>query len=325
MQPHDTQDPAELLKFADIAMYRSKQAGRNTWRFFTAQMNVDALARLDMETALRKAVKNEEFVLHYQPKLDLRTGPVTGLEALLRWARPGHGLVPPNAFIPILEATGLIVPVGKWVIATVCEQIAAWRGSGIGPLQISVNVSGRQLAEGDLDSDVGGALADAGISGELLELELTESSLMANTERTIECLSSLRRRGVQISIDDFGTGYSSLAYLRRLPVDKLKIDIAFVRNITTSADDAAIALAIIEMAHTLKLEVIAEGVETFEQVTYLRQHGCDHIQGYYFSRPLALPHLEELLRSGKRLALHGVESQLTPASNAASLSASQPT
>jgi diguanylate cyclase (GGDEF)-like protein/PAS domain S-box-containing protein len=317
MQPHDSPDAGELLRFSDIAMYRAKQAGRNTWRFFTAQMNVDALARLEMETALRRAVKNEEFVLHYQPKLVVKTGRVAGLEALLRWARPGHGLVPPNAFIPILEATGLIVPVGKWVIAKACEQIAAWKGSGIGPLQISVNVSGRQLAEGELERDVGVALADAGISGDLLELELTESSLMANTERTIECLTSLQRRGVQISIDDFGTGYSSLAYLRRLPVDKLKIDIAFVRNITTNADDAAIALAIIEMAHTLKLEVVAEGVETLEQLTYLRQHGCDHVQGYYFSRPLALRELEELLRSGKKLAGCEVETKLVPASDEA--------
>jgi diguanylate cyclase (GGDEF)-like protein/PAS domain S-box-containing protein len=317
MHPHDSADAGELLRFADIAMYRAKQAGRNTWRFFTAQMNVDAMARLEMETALRRAVKNEEFVLHYQPKVELKTGRVAGLEALLRWARPGHGLVPPNAFIPVLEATGLIVPVGRWVIATACEQIAAWRRTGIGPLQISVNVSGRQLAEGELEREVGEALAGAGISGDLLELELTESSLMANTERTIECLSALQGRGVQISIDDFGTGYSSLAYLRRLPVDKLKIDIAFVRNITTSADDAAIALAIIDMAHTLKLEVVAEGVETLEQLTYLRHHGCDHIQGYYFSRPLALPQLEELLRSGKRLAAGDVEAKPAQPNDAA--------
>jgi diguanylate cyclase (GGDEF)-like protein/PAS domain S-box-containing protein len=303
----DTHDAGELLKFADIAMYRAKQAGRDTWRFFTAQMNDDALARLEMETALRRAVRNNEFVLHYQPKLELKAGRVTGLEALLRWERPGHGLVAPNLFIPILEATGLIAPVGNWVIATVCKQIATWQMSGIGKLQVSVNVSARQLAEGDLDGDVGQALAEAGISGELLELELTESSMMANTERTIECLRSLKARGVQVSIDDFGTGYSSLAYLRRFPVDKLKIDIAFVRNITTNADDATIALAIIEMAHTLKLVVIAEGVETLEQLNYLRRHGCDHVQGYYFSRPLALPPLEELLRSGKRLPTYSAE------------------
>ena len=317
----DTHDAGELLKFADIAMYRAKQAGRDTFRFFTAQMNVEALARLELETALRQAVRNEEFVLHYQPKVELKGGRIMGLEALLRWERPGHGLVPPNAFIPILEATGLIMQVGSWVVTTVCSQIASWQKSGVGPLQFSVNVSARQLAEGDLDGDVAKALAEAGISGELLELELTESSLMANTERTIDCLRSLKRRGLQISVDDFGTGYSSLAYLRRFPVDKLKIDIAFVRNITTNADDAAIALAIIDMAHTLKLEVIAEGVETFEQLTYLRRHGCDHVQGYYFSRPLPLPALEELLRSGKRLPTYSAELKPQAASGAVALTA----
>lgn len=302
IHPHDALEAQDLIKFADTALSRAKQSGRNMARFFTAQMNTESLARLELETALRRAIKNDEFVLYYQPKVELKTGGVTGVEALLRWQRPGHGLVPPNHFIPILEQTGLIVQVGTWVIATACKQIAAWRSSSIGSLQVSVNVSGRQLAEGDLDIDVGRALAENGIPGELLELELTESSLMENTERTVECLTGLKRRGVQISIDDFGTGYSSLAYLRRFPVDKLKIDMVFVRNLTTNPDDAAIARAIIGMAHSLKLEVIAEGVETAEQLTYLRDHRCDHIQGYYFSKPLALRELEQLLRSQKALA-----------------------
>jgi diguanylate cyclase (GGDEF)-like protein/PAS domain S-box-containing protein len=303
IHPHDATDTENLLKFSDTAMYQAKQAGRNTCRFFTPQMNVEALARLDTETALRKAIKQQEFVLHYQPKVALDSGRVIGLECLLRWQRPGHGLVPPNTFIPVLEATGLIVPVGSWVISAVCKQIAAWKATPIGALQVSVNVSGRQLVDGELDLEVGRALADSHVDGELLELELTESSLMENTQRTIGCLRSLKSRGLQVSIDDFGTGYSSLAYLRRFPVDKLKIDIAFVRNITTSPDDAAIVLAIIEMAHSLKLEVVAEGVETLEQLSYLRRHRCDQIQGYYFSRPLAVPELEELLQAGKRLAL----------------------
>jgi EAL domain-containing protein (putative c-di-GMP-specific phosphodiesterase class I) len=294
-------------------MYQAKQAGRNTSRFFTAQMNIDALARSDIERALRKAVKNQEFVLHYQPKVDLKTGRVSGLECLLRWQRPGHGLLLPSEFMQVLEETGLVVPVGSWVIATVCKQIADWQRTIVGPRQVSVNLSARQLVDGDLDGDVGQALADAGISGELLELELTEGSLMANTELTIERLKSLKRRGLKVSIDDFGTGYSSLAYLRRFPVDKLKIDIAFVRNITTIPDDAAIVLAIIEMAHTLKLEVIAEGVETLEQLAYLRLHGCDQIQGYYFSRPLAAPQVEALLLSGKHIPISEGESKPPPA------------
>jgi diguanylate cyclase (GGDEF)-like protein/PAS domain S-box-containing protein len=311
VSPHDARDPTELFKFADTAMYRAKQAGRNTSRFFTTEMNAEALARLDLETALRRAIKNEEFVLHFQPKVELKTGRVIGVEALLRWQRPGRGLVPPNEFIPVLEETGLIVAVGTWVITAACKQIAIWQRSGVGPLQVSVNVSGRQLTDGDLDMEVARALADNLVAAELLELELTESSLLQNSEQTSDCLRRLKRRGVQISIDDFGTGYSSLAYLRRFPVDKLKIDMMFVRNLTTSPPDAAIALAIIGMAHSLDLEVVAEGVETAEQLAYLRSHGCDQIQGYYFSKPLPAPELEALLRSKKRLPNgNGVTGQL---------------
>ena len=302
IHPDDASDPETLIKYGDTAMYRAKQAGRDTYRFFTAQMNADVRARLDLEIALRAALDNNEFSLVYQPKVQLSTGRVIGLEALLRWHRPGHGPVSPALFVPVLEEIGLIVPVGNWVIATACRQIALWSHSAIGPVQISVNVSGRQFVEGDLDAAVIDALRANAISPELLELELTESSLMANTERTIATLRNLKALGVHISIDDFGTGYSSLAYLRRFPIDKLKIDIAFVREVTTNPDDAAIALAIIGMAHSLKLEVIAEGVETEAQLTYLRRHRCDQIQGYYFSRPLPLPELETMLREKKCLA-----------------------
>jgi diguanylate cyclase (GGDEF)-like protein len=301
IHPTDASDPETLLKYADTAMYRAKQAGRDTFRFFTAQMNAEVLARLDLETALRKAVENGEFVLYYQPKVQLNSGRITGLEALLRWQRPGHGLVSPRDFIPVLEETGLIVRAGRWVIAAVCRQIGLWMRSSIGPMQVSVNIAGRQFIEGDLVGDVVRALADNDIAPDLLELELTESSLMANTERTIASMRDLKKRGVQISIDDFGTGYSSLAYLRRFPIDKLKIDIAFVREITSNPDDAAIALAIIRMAHSLKLEVIAEGVETAAQLAYLRRHHCDHIQGYYFSPPVPVPALEQMLREEKCL------------------------
>jgi len=209
--------------------------------------------------------------------------------------------VPPNEFIPALEETGLIVRVGSWVIATACRQIGLWLRSAIGPVQVSVNVAGRQFAEGDLGADVLQALRENDISPDLLELELTESSLMANTERTIATLRNLKTLGVQISIDDFGTGYSSLAYLRRFPIDKLKIDIAFVREVTSNPDDAAIVLAILGMARSLKLEVIAEGVETAAQLSYLRRHQCDQIQGFYFSRPLLLEDAEKLLREEKCL------------------------
>ncbi|MDP3847017.1 MAG: EAL domain-containing protein [Pseudomonas sp.] len=301
VHPDDASDADSLIKFADTAMYRAKQAGRNTFSFFTAQMNVDVLARLELEEALHKACDNDEFVLYYQPKVQLSSGRVVGLEALLRWRRPGHGLVAPYEFIPVLEETGLIVRVGSWVIATASKQIGLWLGSSIGPLQIAVNVAARQLLDGDLEGDVIKALADNHIAGHLLELELTESSLMANTERTIAKLQNLKQHGVQISIDDFGTGYSSLAYLRRFPIDKLKIDIAFIRDITTNPDDAAITLAIIGMAHSLKMQVIAEGVETAAQLAYLREHSCDQIQGYYFSPPLALAELEQILLEQKCL------------------------
>jgi len=293
--PDDALSAETLVKYADTAMYHAKHAGRDTFRFFTTQMNTDALARLDIETALRKAVDNQEFILHYQPKMQIDGGRVCGLEALLRWQRPGYGLVSPAEFIPVLEDTGLILPVGRWVLEEACRQIAAWRDSPIGRVAVSVNIAGRQFMAGNLEREVIRALESHNVDANLLELELTESSLMANTQSTIKTLQILRNLGVSISIDDFGTGYSSLAYLRRFPVDKLKIDIAFIRGITTNADDAAIVLAIIRMAHTLKLDVIAEGVETTAQLEYLRSHRCDQIQGYYFSRPLPVPELERML------------------------------
>jgi diguanylate cyclase (GGDEF)-like protein/PAS domain S-box-containing protein len=300
LYPDDTVNAETLIRYADTAMYQAKRAGRDVFRFFTAQMNTDALARLELETALRKAVENQEFVLHYQPKMQIESGRICGLEALLRWQRPGYGLVPPGEFIPALEDTGLIVAVGRWVLETACKQVAAWLGSSIGPMAVSVNVVGRQFIEGDFEGDVTQALADHHIPADLLELELTESSVMENTQGTVEILKSLQKLGVGISIDDFGTGYSSLAYLRRFPIDKLKIDIAFVRGITTNSDDAAIVLAIIRLAHTLKLKVVAEGVETAAQLEYLRDHRCDQIQGYYLSRPLPVAELEQRLRDRDR-------------------------
>ncbi len=305
LHPGDASDPETLLKYADTAMYQAKQAGRDTARFFTAQMNTDVLARIDLEAALRKAVDNEEFVLHFQPKVRLNSGEIVGVEALLRWRRPGHGLVSPKDFVPLLEDTGLIVRVGAWVLRAACRQMAAWQRTAIGPMQVAVNVSVRQFVDGDLEADVRAALAEHGLDAGLLELEITEGSLMVNTDRTVAILRNLKQLGVHVSIDDFGTGYSSLAYLRRFPIDKLKIDIAFIRDITSNADDATIALAIIRMAHSLKLEVIAEGVETAGQLAYLRRHRCDQVQGYFFSKPLALAATERMLLQRRRLVQAG--------------------
>ena len=243
MYPDDATDPETLIKYANTAMGGAKQAGRDGYRFFTAGMNVQVLARLDLELALRHALEHEQFILYYQPKVDLRTGRISGVEALLRWRRPGYGLVAPAEFVPVLEDTGLIVRVGAWVIHAACRQIAEWRDSEVGPVRVAVNVSSRQFAEGDLEGEVTHALARYQVAPELLELELTETALMSNAERTIVVLGKLKKIGVKVAIDDFGTGYSSLAYLQRFPIDKLKIDIAFVRNITSNPNDAATTLS----------------------------------------------------------------------------------
>ncbi|HJV03302.1 MAG TPA: EAL domain-containing protein [Burkholderiaceae bacterium] len=301
MYPDDATDPETLVNYADTAMSRAKEAGRDGYRFFTAGMNVQVLARLDLEMALRRALDNDELVLYYQPKVNLHTGAISGAEALLRWQRPGYGLVFPAEFVPVLEDTGLIVRVGAWIIDTACRQIAAWARNGAGAVHVAVNVSSRQFVEGDLEHEVRTALERYKVPPELLELELTETALMSNAERTIVVLSSLKELGVQVAIDDFGTGYSSLAYLQRFPIDKLKIDIAFVRDITTNPNDAAIALAIISMAHSLKLRVIAEGVESRPQLEYLRRNRCDEMQGFYFSRPLPAAEMGALVEAGKGL------------------------
>ncbi|QOY94093.1 EAL domain-containing protein [Massilia sp. UMI-21] len=293
MYPEDATEPGTLVKYADTAMVRAKEAGRDGYRFFTAGMNVQVLARLDLELALRGALEGGQFVLYYQPKLELNTGRVSGVEALLRWNRPGFGLVYPAEFVPIMEETGLVVRVGEWIVDEACRQIAAWNAQGVRDVRVAVNVSSRQFVEGDLEGVIRAALERHAIEPGLLELELTESALMSNAEHTIAVLGRLKELGIRIAIDDFGTGYSSLAYLKRFPIDKLKIDIAFVRDIVTNPDDAAIALAIISMAHSLHMQVIAEGVETRAQMAYLRRHRCDEIQGFHFAR--ALP-CEELAR-----------------------------
>ncbi len=299
--PDDAADPETLVKFANTAMGQAKEAGSDAYRFFTAGMNVQVLARLDLEMALRRALDENELELYYQPKVNLHTGRISGAEALLRWNRPGHGIVYPAEFVGVLEDTGLIVRAGNWIVDTACRQIAAWSAGPVGPVHIAVNVASRQFAEGDLEKEVADALQRHDVAPDLLELELTETALMSNAERTIDVLTKLRELGVKVAIDDFGTGYSSLAYLQRFPIDKLKIDIAFVRNIVTNPNDAAIALAIISMAHSLKLRVVAEGVETRPQLEYLRRNRCDEVQGFFFSRPLNAADFAALVAAGKAL------------------------
>ncbi len=299
--PDDALDPETLVRYADTAMVRAKEAGRDGYRFFTAGMNVQVLARLDLELALRRALENDEFELYFQPKVNLSSGRISGAEALLRWNRPGYGLVFPAEFIPVMEETGLIVRVGAWIIDAACRQIAKWALAGTGELRVAVNISSRQFVEGDLEADIRAAIARHNVDPSLLELELTESALMSNAEHTIKVLSNLRALGIKVAIDDFGTGYSSLAYLKRFPIDKLKIDIAFVRDITVNPDDAAIALAIISMAHSMKMTVIAEGVETRAQMVYLRRHRCDEIQGFHFSRPLPAREMAAMMEENRSL------------------------
>ncbi|MBH1966839.1 MAG: EAL domain-containing protein [Pseudomonadales bacterium] len=296
LYPNDGDDAHGLIKHANTAMYQAKKVGRDTYRFYTAQMNVEASARQSIEAALREAVRQEAFELFYQPKISLADGRVCGLEALLRWPRPDQANVSPAVFVPILEKLGLITEVGKWVITQVCKKIADWKRAGEMPLQVAVNVSGQQIIEGDLIAIIRQALSDHQIDSHWLEIELTESSLMENTSHTIASLQTLQKMGVKVSIDDFGTGYSSLAYLRRFPIDKLKIDIAFIREVTSNPQDAAIARTIIELAHSLNLQVIAEGVETPEQLAFLKANGCDQVQGYLFSRPLPIKALVDFLR-----------------------------
>lgn len=309
MYPADGDSSQELLKNADTAMYRAKDTGRNNFQFYAAEMNTRTLQRLEMENGLRKAVERREFLLHYQPKVDLTDGSITGFEALLRWQRPANEkhenarLVSPAEFVPLLEETGLIVPVGEWLIDAACAQIAEWRRARLELRPIAINLSARQFTDKNLAATIKRALEVHFVESYLLELEITESSLMNNTEDAIATLKYLKALGLHISIDDFGTGYSSLSYLKRFPLDALKVDRSFVRDITTDSDDAAITRAIISMAHSLGLKVIAEGVETEAQLAFLAAHGCEQMQGYYFSKPVPASECAVMLRDQRRMAL----------------------
>jgi len=285
--PADGSDATALLKNADIAMHRAKEHGNDNAQFYAAAMNAKSMARLSLETGLRHALERDEFLLHYQPKVDIASGRITGMEALVRWMRPDAGMVSPLDFIPLAEETGLIVPIGAWVLRTACERNRAWQRQGMPPLRIAVNLSARQFAQANLVSEVARVLDASDLPPGLLELEITESMVMDNPERAIQTLRQLKSMGIALAIDDFGTGYSSLGYLKRFPMDTIKIDRSFIKDIPRNSDDAIITRTIIAMAHNLRLKAVAEGVETEAQLAFLREYGCDEMQGYYFSRPLA--------------------------------------
>jgi len=299
LYPRDGATADLLLKYADTALYEAKGEGRNAYRFFSPEMNAQAHGRLRMENDLRRAIERGELELHYQPQLDLATGEVPAVEALLRWRHPEKGLVPPNAFIPLAEETGLVLGLGEWVLGEACRQLARWRAQGLGSLRVAVNISARQLQRPGLDAVVRHALAESGLAPCSLELEITESSVMLDPQHARSVLQSLRDLGVLLSIDDFGTGYSSLAYLKRLPLDRLKIDRSFIHGIPADGDDAAIVETIIVMTHKLGLRVIAEGVETLEQRLQLLRQGCDEVQGFLLAAPVPaaqIPGVLETLR-----------------------------
>ena len=293
--PTDGAPAHKLIEQADVAMYRAKKLGRNNFQFYTSAMNDEALERLRIESALRKALERDEFVLHYQAQVDLASGAIVGMEALIRWQHPELGMVAPSRFIGMAEETGLIVPIGAWVMRTACAQNKAWQEAGFGSLRIAVNLSARQFSDPDLLTSIAQALEQTGLPPANLEIELTESLFMSDVDLAVELLHGMKALGVTLSIDDFGTGYSSLSYLRRFPIDVLKIDRSFVTDIASEADDRAIVISIIALAHNLKLRVIAEGVETLGQLDFLRGHGCDEMQGFYFSRPLPADQFEQLL------------------------------
>jgi len=296
--PMDGQDVGSLLRNADTAMYVAKESGRNNYKFFSQEMNHRAVERITLETSLRRALEREEFFLVYQPQIDMKDGRIIGMEALLRWNHPEQGLVPPGKFIPIAEETGLIIPIGEWVLHTVSEQAKTLIDAGYPALRIAVNISGSQFKQGNLARLVRQTLDETGLSPANLEIELTESILMENADSAIATLRELKTIGVHLAIDDFGTGYSSLTYLKHFPIDRLKIDQLFIRDITTNKDDASISEAIIALAGSLGMYVIAEGVETGEQMEFLLSRGCHEMQGFYFSRPVAAEKIRQVLEEG---------------------------
>lgn len=293
--PADGTSAMELIKNADAAMYHAKEMGRNNYQFFTEDMNARAFAVVSMEHSLRQALERGELLLHYQPQVELATGRVIGAEALLRWQHPQMGLVMPAQFIPIAEERGLIIPIGDWVLREACRRNRRWQRAGLPKMRVTVNVSALQFRQLDFAAKIAALLGDVGLAPESLELEITESVIMHSAEATMGALRKLKQMGLQLSIDDFGTGYSSLSYLKQFPIDRLKLDQSFVRGLPADADDIAISTAVLGMAKTLKLKVMAEGVETREQLQFLRAHGCDEAQGYYFSEPVPAEDFERFV------------------------------
>jgi diguanylate cyclase (GGDEF)-like protein/PAS domain S-box-containing protein len=296
--PDDGLDAETLIKHADTAMYQAKENGRQGYQFFRAAMNARAVERQSIEENLRRALERQEFALHYQPKIDLQTGAITGAEALLRWTHPTLGIISPAEFIPIAEDCGLILPIGNWVLRTACTQAQSWAKAGLPAGTIAVNVSAQELWSDNFLQGVFSVLRDTGLDARALELELTESVLMKRAESTRAKLQAVRERGVHVAIDDFGTGYSSLSYLRKFPIDTLKIDQSFIREITTGPDEATMVTAVISMARSLKLRVVAEGVEVLEELAFLQANRCDEAQGYLFSRPVPPQAFAKLLQTG---------------------------
>jgi diguanylate cyclase (GGDEF)-like protein len=303
--PDDGFDAETLIKNADTAMYQAKENGRQSYQFFKPAMNVRAVERQSIEENLRRALERNEFALHYQPKISLRTGAITGAEALIRWTHPIRGPVSPAQFIPVAEDCGLILPIGQWVLREACKQARAWVDAGLPLGSMAVNISAMEFRDDSFLESVFAILSETGLDPRSLELELTESVLMKRAESAASVLKSLRARGVQLAVDDFGTGYSSLSYLRKFPIDALKIDQSFVRQITTAPDETTIVTAVISMGRSLKLRVVAEGVETQEELAFLQAHQCDEAQGYFFSRPVVAQQFAKLLETGiPETALH---------------------
>jgi diguanylate cyclase (GGDEF)-like protein len=296
LYPSDSEQPDALVKYADTAMYRAKELGRTNFQFYNAEMNAKAVERMTLEGQLRRALERGEFALHYQPKVCFRTGAVTGVEALLRWNHPELGMVSPARFISILEDNGLIVPVGEWVLSEVCTQINAWQECGM-PISVALNLSGRQLQHKDLERSFNRILLETEVDPHQIELEITESVLMRDAQHAGQVLARLKDLGMRLAIDDFGTGYSSLNYLKRFPLDALKIDRTFVQDLITDADDVAIVEAIVALARTLRLTTIAEGIEGMSQFALLRALGCDEYQGYHFSRPVPADQIPPLVNA----------------------------
>lgn len=294
--PDNGGDFDDLVKCAHTAMREAKASGRNTYRFFTTSMNVDVTRNMHLRHRMPAALKNDEFLLHYQPQIDIASGRTIGVEALVRWRHPEEGMIPPAQFIPLAEDSGFIIPLGEWVLNQACHQVKSWLDAGFPPMVVAVNLSSLQFRRGNTAETVTRALAASGLPAHYLELELTESILLQDTQGALGTVQGLRDMGLKLSIDDFGTGYSNLGYLKRLPLDKLKIDQSFVRNLPHDPNDAAIVRAVIEMGHALRLDVIAEGVETEEQFRELQAYGCDQIQGYWLSRPLPPDQLAQFLR-----------------------------